>query len=303
MYSAPNQKLLEWVRRFKADLTPEGNITRLELWHTVEGEPGERITTFEMSDRDDDEDPDDFAQEIWNEVEDDASTRPSGSHQRYVIQAYRGGGVEPDDQKAFTTQGKCVTAMVGAGSEPATPRGELAQAMRERNDLHGLIVRMCEHGALGIGEQLVKERQENARLHSVAYEYEKLRQQLLDRSNERAIELAQAQANGEMLKALTGTLLQFAPFILQKLLAPPPVAGAAMPLQPPATAAAPPPPLSTEVQLRDAAIHSLLGSMKPDQLPALLGAFNDEQKQAFIKVYQSYREHPPESPPSPPSSN
>src|SRR5262245_56801040 len=113
MHTHPDQKLLEFIRKFRVDLTPEGTITRLELYHSIEGSMGERLATFEMADRDEDEDPDDLAQEIWDTCEEDAATRPQGSIERYVIQAFRGDTREPDEQKAFTTRGKMVTSLTG----------------------------------------------------------------------------------------------------------------------------------------------------------------------------------------------
>ena len=325
MHTTPDQRLLEFIRKFRVDLTAEGTITRLELYHSIEGSMGERLATFEMADRDDDEDPDDLAQEIWDEAEGDAATRPTGSLERYVIQAYRGDTREPDEQKSFTTRGKLVTALTGNGSEPPTPRGELMQAMRERNDMHALVMRLCEGTAGSAALQLQREREENQRLREVAFQYEQLRQQLLDRSLEREIQRKDAEASAQQNNMLLGTLLQLAPVVLSRLLQAPPPPGAAMPLgapppppaPPAATVSAAPPPQSpaptsssdgahpdvAPVLARDEAIGNLLESMKIEQMQSLLATFDAAQKQKFLAIYTSYREHPPVSPSNGAASN
>lgn len=309
MLTAPNQKLLEWVRKFRADLTADGTITRIELYHSVDGEMGERLGTFEMADRDDDEDPDDLAQEIWNECEEDASTRPSGSYQRYTVQAFRGDTREPDEQKSFTTSGKLSTALTGNGSEPPTARGELAQSMRERGDLHALVVRLCEATSGSAAIQLEREREENQRLREVGFEYEKLRQQLLDKSLERELARKEADSSSEQMKMLFGMLLQLAPVVLSKIMAPPAPPGATLPLQPaapvvpaPVAAAASTSegsaiPVTAPIVQRDRAVEGLLSSVTPTQMQSLLSTFTPEQTEAFLAVYTSFREHPPSGAP------
>lgn len=305
MQTTPDQRLLEWVRKFRVDLTPAGTITRIELYHSIEGSLGERLATFEMADRDQDEDPDDLAQEIWDQAEEDAATRPTGQIERYVIQAFRGDTREPDEQKAFTTRGKLVTALTGNSSEPPTEFGMRLQGMRQSNDLHALVVRMCEASAGSMAVQLERERQENNRLRGVALEAEQLKQAMLDRQLERELARSDAQQSQQLMMMLTQTLLQFAPLVLQRLLQPPPTPGAAMPLAPatPATAApavpaaaAAPAVANPIVALRDGAIGKLLETMTPDQVAQLAGVFTPEQTQTFLGVYTSFREHPPASP-------
>lgn len=321
MQTSPNQRLLEWVRKFRADLTPEGTITRLELYHSIEGSMGERLATFEMADRDDDEDPDDLTQEIWDECEADAATRPTGNTERYVIQAFRGDTREPDEQCAFTTRGKLVTALTGNSSEPPTEAGFRMGEARRTNDLHALVVRMCEATAGSAAVQLERERQENNRLRDIAFKAEQMRQEMLDRTLEREIARRDSEQSSEQMKMLFGTLIQMAPVILTRLLSPPAPVGAAMPLAPSpavptaqtpaagpsaerAVAPAAPAPSAPEVDARDREIYSLLESVNPSQLQALFAMFDDAQKARFMRVYQLYREHPPAgaSPAAPPGA-
>jgi hypothetical protein len=300
MHTTPDQRLLEFIRKFRVDLTPEGTITRLELYHSIEGSMGERLATFEMADRDEDEDPDDLAQEIWDEAEADSATRPTGSVERYVIQAFRGDTREPDEQKSFTCRGKLVTGLIGSGSEPPTPAGERWAEMRRTNDLHALVVRMCEATAGSAAVQLERERQENNRLREVAFEYEKLRQQLLDSSLDREIKRKEAEASSQQTQMLMQALFQLAPLVLKRLLLTTAPSGAALPLQPaPAPSPPPPPgpspaaPAPAHVEVRDAMIAKLLETFTMEQMQTMLGAFDANQKQQFLAVYTSFREHPP----------
>lgn len=307
MHTTPDQRLLEFIRKFRVDLTPEGTISRIELYHAIEGSMGERLATFEMADRDNDEDPDDLAQEIWDQAEEDAGTRPTGNVERYVVQLFRGDTREPDEQKAFTVRGKLITGLIGNGSEPPTPAGERWAEMRRTNDLHALVVRMCEATAGSAAVQLERERQENNRLREVAFEYEKLRQQLLDNSLDRELKRKEAESSSAQMNMLFSTLLQMAPFVLQRLLTPAAPPGAALPLAPPPPPAdaagktAPPQPSAPPgpapvpgpVEMRDALVHRLLESVSFEQMQAMLGTFNDAQKQQFLGVYTSFRENPP----------
>ena len=225
MHTTPNARLLEWVRKFRADLTPEGTITRVELYHSIEGEMASGCHVREGG-RDDERTRDDF-QEIWNEG------RRKRQRPREVYSAMLSGLREkpkPDEQKAFTNQGSH-HGDHGTGAS-ATARGEIMAEMRRTNDLHALVVRMCEATAGSAAVQLQREREENNRLREQTFEYEKLRQAMLDRQLERDIARDDAKAAAAQTQMLWGTLVQLAPVIMTRLLAQPAPAGAALPLQP-----------------------------------------------------------------------
>jgi hypothetical protein len=308
MLTTPDHRLLEWIRTKRIDLTPEGSITRLELYHKVEGEGGERLAVFEMADRDEEEDPDDLAQEIWNTAEEDASLRSQGSHQVYIVRAYRGDTREPDEQKSFAIQGKMITSLTGNDTEPPTPRGEMMAEMRMTRELHALIVRMAEHTAGSACKQLELERSENMRLRNVGFEAEKLRQAMLDRQHERDLEMEQQKATNQMLQGLFAMGLQFMPVVMSRWLTPAVPPGAASPVLPPTAAPAPPampsvpPPPPAPVLARDATMANLLQTFTPQQVGSLLNTFTDEQKAQFLAIYQSFRDHPVAPPAPPPSS-
>jgi hypothetical protein len=188
--------------------------------------------------------------------------------------------------------------------------------MRRTNDLHALVVRMCEATAGSAAVQLQREREENNRLREIGFKYEQLRQELLDRSQDRELTRQDAEHSRQIMMMLTQTLLQFAPLILQRLLTPPAPPGAAMPLPgapsgssgassapPPATPPPPPPSPAPVVVMRDQAIGSLLETLDQEQVTKLVGVLTPEQTQQFLGVYTSFREHPPApaAPPSPPN--
>jgi hypothetical protein len=304
MLTAPDQKLLEWVRKLRADIKPQGRITRVELYHTQEGELSERLSTIEMADRDEDEDPDDLAQELWNIVEEDLSTRATGSFQRYVVHAYHGDTREPAEAKAFVAYGRLVTALTGAGSEPPTHRGEMAAEMRRTNDLHALMVRMAEQTAGSAALQLQREREENTRLRNVAFDAEKLRQQLLDRELDRELARKDSEASSQQQMMIFGALAQLLPIVVQRVLMPPPPQSAALPLAPAApVASAAPPPSPGPSPERDAMLAKLFESVSPAQMQQLLAAFRPDQVQQFLGLYTSVRDATATPPGSPSAGN
>jgi hypothetical protein len=290
MNTLPNKQLQEWIRKRKADLTPDGVISRIELWHVIDGEGGEPLSTYLMEDRPEDEDPDDLTQEIWNEAEEDAATRPQGSFQRYAVRAFRGDASMPEENKAFLCSGRAITSLIGSDSESASPRGLIAQERRQNDNLHAMVIRMCE-GMAGHLERRTKE--QNDEISSLYRERRALfdlEQKLKDREHERALEREEKQRSAERLDTLmTGglTMLQtLGPLILGKLLSGPAPAPGAL--------SAPIPgqlhPRAAAAMARDVSIRHVLESLEPDQLKVVIGTLKPEQQLAFMEIYGSYRD-------------
>src|SRR5262245_12039702 len=164
--------------------------------------------------------------------------------------------------------------------------------MRERNDLHALLIRVCEATAGGAAVALQKEREENDRLRAKNYEAEKLRQDLLDRQQDRDIARRDAEASLQQTQMIFGALAQIAPIVLTRLLSPPPPSGAAMPLAPQPAPGAPTAPTpqaqATEGAVsaaRDKVLGELFESVNPTQMSQMLAIFGPEQVQKFVAVY------------------
>lgn len=297
MKTTPNAQLLEWIRKLAVDLTPDGSITRLELYHAIEGNAGERLSTVEMADRDEEEDPDDLAQELWDEACQDASTQPQGTHQRYIVRAFRADSTEAEEQKAFTLTGKAVSALVGGSTEPPTARGELSMNMRHADNLHAMVIRMTEATAGTAVTQLQKEREENNRLRAASYEYAKLREEMLDRSQERDIRRQEFQTGQARTAQLLGVVTNMLPVLIAKFVTPPALAtGTAQAASPlgvaptDAMAAAAAPAAPAAAVARDAAVGQLLSTVTPEQMQVLIGTFDETQTLAFVELYGSHKQ-------------
>src|SRR3990172_103786 len=153
--SHPNNHLLEWVRSTLVDLTEAGSISRLELWHAIDGEGGEVLRPIRMEDREEDEDPDTLTQEIWDIAEHDATTRPLGSNQRYVLQAYREvDSRQPETTHPFLINGRAINQLLGGDTEPPTEKGLVASAIRQSSELHRMMVQLTDSSAVRLAREL-----------------------------------------------------------------------------------------------------------------------------------------------------
>ncbi len=313
--SLPNKTVLDWVAKRRTSMSEDQQlISRFELWHAVDGEVSEPLGRYDMETRDDDEDPEDLVQEIWNDATHDASTRPQGSYQRYVIKAFRGQGNEPDEAKAFALTGSAVSSAMG-GTESPTPRGMVAQEMRQNDNLHGMVIRLADASAGQLAAQLREAREENANLLSQRSRLLDIEQRLLDRAHEREMDRLERSKSGERMDMVLGMLTTFAPMILSKLFEgkalPGPIAAlmgsGAMPGAPVAPAGYPSPepgapsPSSSgldpeqanrirRTMARDTGVGNLLGTLEADQLKAIAGHLRPDQAMGFMQLYQDFRD-------------
>lgn len=314
--SAPNKSVVEWVTKRRTTMSEDQElVSRFELWHAVDGEVSEPLGRYEMETRDDDEDAEDLVQEIWNDAQSDATTRPQGSYQRYVIKSFRGAREtdQADETRAFAITGTAVSSAMG-GTESPTPRGMMAQEMRQNDNLHGMVIRLADASAGQLAQQLRESREENANLLSQRSRLLDIEQRLLDRAHEREMDKLERQKSGERMDMVLGMLTTFAPMILGKLFE-----GKGLPAgigamlggggspgapspNPSPPAPGPPGGLDPEqanrvrrVFARDAGIGSLLGTLEPSQLQTMAGALRPDQAMGFLQLYQDFRAEHAES--------
>ena len=322
----PNKNLESWVSRLARDLTPDGGITRIELWHAIEGEGGERLLTIDMNDRPEDEDPADMTLEIWTAAYEDSCTRSEGTTQRYVVKAFRGSDTICEESKNFLIQGTAVTSLIGSGSEPPTPRGLLSQEMRHSGDLHAMVIRMSEAVAGQTAQMLQGERRENQDLRRQLSRVFELEQELLDRQEERQMRREEREESRERMNKLFELGSSLLPMLVTKFLEkpatpppppppqqPPPSATPppAPPRSPSGSASAPPagggvgepPPLAAAPSgdddgplqfargaARDKSVGALLASLSSEQIETISGALSMEQALALMEIYASHRD-------------
>lgn len=295
MKTQPAAPLLEWIRKRRVDLTPAGLITRIELWHAIDGMEAELLSTFMMEDRPEEEDPDDLAQEIWDSAVEDSATRAQGSFQRYLVRAFRGSDPLPEEQKAFICQGTAITGLLGSDSDSATPRGMLAQERRQNDNLHAMVITMAQSVAGNLATRVEKQSAEIDNLYAQRRQFFELEQRMRDREHERETEreerARQAARTDQLLEGGMMLLKTFGPILLQKLFMP----GSGAPSLPnvmgvPLPNSASLPSRAAAAVARDAAMSSILESLEPEQIAAIAGSLSPEQQLAFLELYKSYSE-------------
>src|SRR3972149_10661150 len=115
--SVPEPNLIKWIAAQLSDITGDGTFSRLELWHAIEGEGGERLRVVDELG---DSDADTLAEGIWGICEHDAATRTYDVPQRYVVMAFRQNDAEsePSDRYPFLIQGRSPSPIMGGNTEP-----------------------------------------------------------------------------------------------------------------------------------------------------------------------------------------
>jgi len=270
--SFPAERLQKWVLQIKGDLTEDGPIARLELYHTVDGEGGERLRVWHAAECGD-ADADELAQEVWDAAESDAHTHSPGMHQRYVVHAYRDKEDEPDNVCSFNLTSALKNNLLGDSDSPTT-RGERGQQMRHTEALHRMLMQLTEvtAGRMSRDLEATRKRADNAETQ-VRQLYE-MQQNLLDRSHERQLEMAKETQNARRMDKFLGLMMSMTPLILSKVLAGGMPISAAMP----ASAA------------RDTSVKKLLGSLSEQELMGALEKLTPQNQLAFMELYQSFRE-------------
>lgn len=273
----PSSHLTEWVRRVTTDVTEDGGISRIELVHQVDGEGGEMLQRYRMDEREEDEDPDDLCQEIWDAAVHDASTRPYGSHQRYVACAYRADNQpEPETTHPFVITGRAGMNQFG-DTEGPTSRGAQAQEMRHSENLHRMMMMMTESVAGRQAREIDRLERRNEGLQNQANEHIRLRERLADKAHERALALARDTRNAQLVDGVLTSLASLVPIVAAHFMS----KGA--PIQSskgalPAAAA------------RDRGIGELIKTLTEEQMAAIFGALRPDQQIAFVEAYKSYRD-------------
>jgi hypothetical protein len=265
-----NPNLENWLVAQIADPGNRGPVSRIELYHTVEESPAERIQVFEVEEG---IDVADLAQSIWDMAENDAGTRALGMPQRYVIWSYRGESSEMDSQFAFALRGKAITRSnmeMGDASDPSTERGHVGQMMRHNESLHRMMMLMNDATNGRLIAELQAERQLRSEIEGRWMEAIKLTQELLDRKSERELfearELAKSRRHDELMGLFTSMLpVMASQFLGQKGFG-----------------------SSATATMRDAGIGKILKNLSEEEAMGILNSLKGQNQLAFMELYKSY---------------
>lgn len=259
--------VLRWIKFQVADLTEKGPITRVEVWHSIEGEGAERCQVFGVEQG---ASVDELAQMVWDTAEHDASTRTPGVTQRYSVAAYRGENIEHEGQHPFNIRGHGTGGlMLGQDTESPTERGQTAHMMRHDGDMHRMMMLMANSTAGALATELDRERKRRELVEDRMLDVTRLYQEVLDKKQERELEAAREATKARRQDELMGMVMSMMPLMLSKLLGGGAEGGMG-------------------AVLRDQAIGKFLKSLSREEGEALLSSLSGPHRMAFLEFYTSY---------------
>lgn len=268
-----DKDLLKWLKRQILDIhvgdeEPQP-LCRLDLVHTIEGEGFEKLETMRVTD---DTDIETVSKEIYDAAEHDASTRTSGSLQRYVVLAFRDSSERAlhESSHSFVIRTNTAKLLMGGDSEPPTEKGAVAHYMRHDENMHRLMMSTNEALFGRVASELTRETGRREKAEARVDEMKEHEQELLDRKFERELARARELQQAKFFAELTGLVTTVAPLVLGRLLA-----GKESVMAPNA---------------RDLAIQQFLKTIDATQFKGIMEALKPPQQIALMEVYQSYAE-------------
>lgn len=262
--------IVKWLALQLADLTERGNISRFEIYHTVEESPAERIQVFAIEES---VDPEDLGQSMWDMAENDAANRALGVPQRYVIWSFRGESQEMDSQWSFAIRGKTNlrgSHDSGESSDPPTERGIAGAVLRHNEALHRMVMLMTDATAGRLAAELQQERQRRKEVEDKMIETMHVHQQLLDKKAERELHEARETAKARRHDELMGFFLSMAPLLVSQFLGHKGAGGDA------------------GAAMRDTAIGKMLQGLSEQETMGIIGSLKGHNQLAFLELYKSY---------------
>lgn len=312
----PTKELLEFVRKLSTEIRSEGKAERFELWHAEgDGGGGVRLSLYAMDDRNEDEDADELCQEIWDDAIAHSASLPEGSTQRYSLNVFWRGDPLPAKTRPFILQGSCISSLVGS-TFPPTEKGITAQNLQQNDNLHAMVIQLCQSTAVQLAGDLKEARKEIKDLYSANRSMFELEQKLLDRSAERELKAEADRESRAHIQAMWGMVMQFGPMLLGQLaqtfmmrqasMTPgngnggPPPSMSPPPNAPPAPPA-PPVPMAASPMAADPldAVRGFINTLDPSQIQGIAQHLTPDQALRLVELYRSLRSgggasgHPP----------
>lgn len=261
--SAPDPKLVPWLRKHLRELTATGTIERVELYHAADGTPIQRLLVSRV---DEGVDADELGQELWDAAQQDSSTRPPEMAQRYVVATFQEDEPAPLAQFPFLMPGG--TPGILTTVDQATEKGERGQMMRHNETLHRLVVEQNTYHTNMLRNELESERKLRTGYEKGMMEMFETMQQLMDRRHEREMETKREESKARRHEELMGLLMAAAPLVLAQVVGGKGLPGAAV--------------------ARDEGIRSFLKSLDEKEINGIIGSLKPEHAMVLMEVYKSY---------------
>jgi hypothetical protein len=270
----PAQELTKWVANALTEVTEDGGLSRLELYHAIEGEGLERLQVIRL-DADNQLSAEEISERLWTLAEMDAENRTMELRQRYEVRSYIGTNEDQESLCGFVISPTSRVGMPhGSSSTPPTERGTIAHFMSHDERMHTLMVQYSESTAA----RLMRENKHQAdviqKQNDNAMKVYELVQNLMDKQTERDIERAKATQSARRLDDFMGLLLTITPLIAAKYLGPKAEALASPSL--PAKAA------------RDESVMQFLSTLRSDQFATILSALDTSQQISLVHLAKDF---------------
>lgn len=272
---AVDTSVTKYVTTQCADLTTQGLPHRFELYHT--GDEGrERLGVYKLSDYEEELEPTEIAQEMWDSAEANANTLTIGAAQRFIIATFR--NEEDREQESFhpfIVRGR-TNALGGltGDSDSSSPKGLLGQLMRHNEHHHTLAMQHMVESSNALRRDNERLRTRVEHLEGKLAEGYQAREELMDRSHTRKLEEAKELAKAQRHEQLMGIVMSMAPLLASKFLA----GGAPILANSNASAA------------RDQSIMGFISSLESEEVEAIFNALSVEKKGVLIQLLSSYKE-------------
>lgn len=264
--SIPEQKFISWVRKQLIEVTEEGSVARIELFHAADGDGAERLCQTQLED---DVDAEDLSTELWEAAENDARTRTSGMPQRYVAASYVGESHEVISQYPFILGGTAQAKHLTFGdTHPPTEKGERALVMGAVNRANSLMFEMAQSLADRSSQDLVRERNLRIKLEEKHFDLIQMTEDLLDRKHERELASAREAASQRRHEEIMSLIMKVAPLALNA------IAGKAV--------------LGGKEMARDMTVFGVLKDLSQEEVLGVLGSLSEEHREKFMQLYMSY---------------
>jgi hypothetical protein len=269
--SAVDPKLTKWLQETGADVTPEGPIVLIKLFHAIDGDP-EGVLLQSINVAEGSLESVEFAQAVWELAEREAAT-VMGTNQRFVILAYRPDQEEYDRRFPFLIRGRSAgVGPMGGDTVPPNEVGLTAQMLRHDAENHRLIVLHSSGMAERQENELQRKSQYIEQLENRHLKTLMLQEDLLDRKSERELRHGIEQHKAKRLDQAMGMVMNFFPLFLAHI-----AGGKNIPGSQIATTA------------RDMAVGSFLKNLSQEEGMKLFHSLSPENQVLFMEFYKSYR--------------
>lgn len=272
--SLPSSDLTKWVASALIEVTENGGLSRLELYHAIEGEGIERLQIVRLG-GDDARSAEEISDQLWSYAELDAENRTLELRQRYEVRSYIGESEENEAIFGFVVSPSSRVGMPhGSSSHGPTEKGVVGQFMVHDERMHTLMMQFSEATAARLMRENERKDRQIEGHQKNAIHLQELLQNLMDRQHERDLERAQSQQSARRTDDFMGLIMTMVPLITAKLLGPK-GEGIVVPSLPARAA-------------RDESVMQFMHTLRSDQFHSILSTLDTNQQISLLQLAQDF---------------